>query len=63
MGSTTKKDPSEYTVEEAQHRFEAALRGARVVGHKQMKDLPRKRPTEKPLRKRHKRKDRQTGEE
>jgi hypothetical protein len=28
-----------YTPEEAQARFEAALRGARVAGHKTMKDV------------------------
>ena len=29
--------------QEAKHRFEAALRGAREVGHEAMKDIPPKR--------------------
>jgi hypothetical protein len=33
-----------YSDEEAQRRFEAALRGAREVGHETMKDIPSKRP-------------------
>jgi hypothetical protein len=60
------KSKDEYSQPEAQRRFEAALRGARVVGHKQMKDLPRKRPAEKPLHKRderNERKGRHTGED
>jgi hypothetical protein len=32
----------QYTDEEARRRFEAALRGAREVGHEQMKDIPPK---------------------
>jgi hypothetical protein len=32
-----------YTDEEAQRRFEAALRGAREVGHEPMKDISPKR--------------------
>jgi hypothetical protein len=32
-----------YPPEEARHRFEAALRGAREVGHEPMKDMPKKR--------------------
>ncbi len=34
----------QYSDEEAQRRFEAALRGAREVGHEPMKDIPPKRP-------------------
>jgi hypothetical protein len=34
----------QFTKEEAQQRFEAALRGARAVGHKQLKDISPKRP-------------------
>jgi hypothetical protein len=38
------KNPSDqYSSEETQRRFEAALRGARKVGHKPMKDIPKKR--------------------
>jgi hypothetical protein len=42
-----KKPPDEYSEKEAAERLAAALRGARIVGHKPMKDIPRKR---KPLR-------------
>jgi hypothetical protein len=37
-------EAGQFTKEEAQQRFEAALRGARTVGHKQMKDISPKRP-------------------
>jgi hypothetical protein len=37
--------PDKYSDEEAQRRFEAALRGAREVGHEAMKDIPPKRST------------------
>lgn len=33
----------QYSDEEAQKRFEAALRGARVAAKKEMKDIPPKR--------------------
>lgn len=33
------KADDKYGDEEAQHRFEAALRGARAVGHETMKDI------------------------
>lgn len=32
----------DFTPQEAQERFEAAIRGARIVGHREMKDIPRK---------------------
>jgi hypothetical protein len=35
----------DYSEEETGRRFEAALRGAREVGHKPMKDISPKRPT------------------
>jgi hypothetical protein len=38
-----KKNAEEYSDEETQRRFEAALRGAREVGHEPMKDIPPKR--------------------
>jgi hypothetical protein len=38
-----KKSDDQYTDEEAQRRFEASLRGARVVGHESMKDISPKR--------------------
>jgi hypothetical protein len=39
-----KRTPNdEYSEEEAKRRFEAALRGAREVGHEPMKDIPPKR--------------------
>jgi len=34
---------TQFTGAEAQRRFEAALRGARVVGHESLKDKPKKR--------------------
>lgn len=33
-----------YSKEEAQQRFEQALRGARIAGHKPMSDVLSKRP-------------------
>jgi hypothetical protein len=39
----TDKDKQRFTTEETTLRFEAALRGAREVGHKQMKDIGPKR--------------------
>jgi len=35
-----------YDKDEAKRRFEAALRGARVAGHKPMTDVPKKRPSQ-----------------
>jgi hypothetical protein len=43
----TKKPEVLFSDEEAQRRFEAALRGAREVGHEPMKDIPPKRPKAK----------------
>jgi hypothetical protein len=49
----TKKDDEQFSPEEAQRRFEAALRGARVAGHKKSSEIekkdgsaPKKRATE-----------------
>jgi hypothetical protein len=39
------KESEQYSDEEAKRRFEAALRGARKVGHEPMKDIPQKRAT------------------
>jgi hypothetical protein len=39
------KADDQFSPEETQRRFEAALRGARKVGHKPMKDIPKKRAT------------------
>jgi len=39
MGSTPKDDPR-YGDDEAQRRFETALRGARDVGHRQLPPWP-----------------------
>jgi hypothetical protein len=36
-------DDDKYSNEEAQRRFEAALRGSRAVGHETMKDISPKR--------------------
>lgn len=38
-----KQSDDQYSDQEAQCRFEAALRGAREVGHEAMKDIPPKR--------------------
>jgi hypothetical protein len=38
-----KKPQEEYSEKEAAERLAAALRGARMVGHKPMKDIPPKR--------------------
>jgi hypothetical protein len=43
MADLRKRDES--SDKEAQRRFEAALRGARAVGHESMKDIPPKRAT------------------
>jgi hypothetical protein len=37
----------QYSEAETQRRFEAALRGARKVGHRPMKDIPKTRRTSK----------------
>jgi hypothetical protein len=39
----TKKTDDQFTKKEAQKRFEAALRGARVTGHKPMSGMTSKR--------------------
>lgn len=41
------KSDDDYSETEAQQRFEAAIRGARIVGHREMKDIARK-PRAKP---------------
>jgi hypothetical protein len=38
-----KKEIESFSDEETQRRFEAALRGAREIGHESMKDIPSKR--------------------
>jgi hypothetical protein len=38
----------EFTKQEAEERLKAALRGARIAGHKPMESLTRKRPTAQP---------------
>jgi hypothetical protein len=35
----TKKTDEEYSEQEARRRFEAALRGAKIVGHKQQSEM------------------------
>jgi hypothetical protein len=43
-GIALKNKQSEfYDKDEAERRFEAALRGARIAGHKPMTDVPKKR--------------------
>jgi len=49
------KHPDEYSDEETKRRFEAALRGAREVGHESMKDISPKRATTDSARKLRKR--------
>jgi hypothetical protein len=39
-----RKSDESFNERETQQRFEAALRGARAVGHKQMKDISPKHP-------------------
>jgi hypothetical protein len=47
-------DPNDkYDEKEAQRRFEAALRGARIAGHKPMKPAGKKKPAQ-PLAKKKK---------
>jgi hypothetical protein len=41
------RSSDKYPAQEAQQRFEAALRGARVAGHKPMESLNKKKPKEK----------------
>jgi hypothetical protein len=41
---TRRKSDISYTQEETRQRFEAALRGARDVGHTPMKNISPKRP-------------------
>jgi len=38
-----RKSDDSYGAEETQRRMETALRGARIVGHRQMKDISPKR--------------------
>jgi len=48
-GSAMRKKKDEpFGEKESQRRFEAALRGARVVGHKPMKGISPKRPKSQP---------------
>jgi hypothetical protein len=48
MTGTKTKRAEAYSKEETRERFEAALRGAREVGHKQMKDIsPKRRVTKR----------------
>ena len=47
MGMVVLMEPKrddQYSDEEAKRRFEAALRGAREVGHEAMKHIPRSGP-------------------
>jgi hypothetical protein len=36
------KNKDQYSKKETQQRFEAALRGARLVGHTPLKDIPKR---------------------
>jgi hypothetical protein len=47
MAGKTVGDNDLYSNEEAQRRLEAALRGAREVGHEPMKNITPKRPKAK----------------
>jgi hypothetical protein len=47
-----KKSDERFSPDETQQRFDAALRGARITGHKPMKDIPaRRKVSGKKLRK------------
>jgi hypothetical protein len=48
----TTPDKDQYGDHEAKRRLEAALRGARIAGHKSMKDMSPKRPKKRKPRKR-----------
>lgn len=43
----TKKNDDQFSDAEAEKRLQAALRGSRVTGHKQMADIPKKREVKK----------------
>ena len=45
--SKPKKDDDPYDPVEGQRRFEAALRGARMTGHKPLSDIVKKRQDKK----------------
>jgi hypothetical protein len=45
------KVEDEYSEEEAKRRFAAALRGARIAGHKPMKPAGKKKPAQPPAKK------------
>ena len=38
---TSSRSADQFSDEEAKRRFEAALRGARITGHKPLKDKPK----------------------
>ena len=44
MSKTSRSSDDTYNSEEAQQRFEAALRGARVAGHKPMSEMRQGEP-------------------
>lgn len=46
----TPKKGDQYSAKEAQERFEAALRGARVVGHKPQSAMKLGKPRGKPFK-------------
>ena len=43
----TQKESERFDPEEARKRFEAALKGARIAGHKPMESLTQKKPKAK----------------
>jgi hypothetical protein len=47
MVRPSKDKQDQFNSEETQRRFEAALRGARIAGHKQMKDITKTRKVAK----------------
>lgn len=47
----TKKNDDQFSDAEAEKRLQAALRGSRVTGHKQMTDIPKKKTKAKPQKK------------
>jgi hypothetical protein len=46
MAKSPDKVEDEYSQEEAKARFDAALRGARIAGHKPMKPAGKKKPAQ-----------------
>jgi hypothetical protein len=55
------KREDQYSDQETQRRFEAALRGARMVGHKPQSEMKLGKPRGKPSKSSAKRKEKKSG--